>query len=127
MQTHAANWFEIPVTDFDRARKFYSRIFDYDMPHQEMAGALMGFLPFEMGKGVGGAIILAESMQPSPDGPRIYLNGGDDLQPILDRVEAAGGQVDVPKTRINDDIGYFAVFKDSEGNRLALHSPPDGR
>jgi predicted enzyme related to lactoylglutathione lyase len=127
MQTHAANWFEIPVTDFDRARKFYSRIFDYDMPHQEMAGALMGFLPFEMGKGVGGAIILAESMQPSPDGPRIYLNGGDDLQPILDRVEAAGGQVDVPKTRISDDIGYFAVFKDSEGNRLALHSPPDGR
>jgi predicted enzyme related to lactoylglutathione lyase len=123
MQLHAANWFEIPVTDFERARAFYSEIFAYDMPHQEMAGALMGFLPFEMGKGVGGAIILADTMRPSRDGPRIYLNGGDDLQPILDRVESAGGRVDTPKTLITEDIGYFAVFEDSEGNRVALHSP----
>ncbi len=122
MQQHAANWFEIPVTDFDRARSFYSRIFDFDMPHQEMGGALMGFLPFEMGKGVGGAIIQAGAMQPSRDGPRIYLNGGDDLQPILDRVEAAGGKVDTPKTLITEDIGYYAVFEDTEGNRVALHS-----
>ncbi len=122
MQQHAANWFEIPVTDFDRARSFYSRIFDFDMPHQEMGGALMGFLPFEMGKGVGGAIIQADAMQPSRDGPRIYLNGGDDLQPILDRVEAGGGKVDTPKTLITEDIGYYAVFEDTEGNRVALHS-----
>jgi hypothetical protein len=123
MPQHAANWFEIPVTDFERARAFYSRIFAYDMPHQEMGGALMGFLPFEMGEGVGGAIILAEGMRPSRDGPRIYLNGGDDLEPILDRVAGAGGKVDTPKTLINEDIGYFAVFEDSEGNRVALHSP----
>ena len=122
MEQHAANWFEIPVADFDRARSFYSRIFDFDMPDQEMGGALMGFLPFEMGKGVGGAIIRADAMQPSRDGPRIYLNGGDDLQPILDRVEAAGGNVDTPKTLITEDIGYYAVFEDTEGNRVALHS-----
>ena len=123
MQLNAANWFEIPVIDFERARIFYSRIFDYEMPHQEMGGALMGFLPFEMGKGVGGAIILADTMHPSRDGPRVYLNGGDDLQPILDRVESAGGKVDTPKTLITEDIGYYAVFEDSEGNRVALHSP----
>lgn len=123
MQLHAANWFEIPVADFERARAFYSRIFDYDMPSQEMGGDPMGFLPFEMGKGVGGAIILADTLRPSRDGPRIYLNGGADLQPILDRVELAGGKVDTPKTLINEDIGYFAVFEDTEGNRVALHSP----
>jgi predicted enzyme related to lactoylglutathione lyase len=123
MPLHAANWFEIPAADFERTRAFYSRIFDCDLPRQEMGGDLMGFLPFEMGKGVAGAVILSDAMRPSRDGPRIYLNGGDDLQPILDRVESAGGKVDTPKTLINEDIGYYAVFEDTEGNRIALHSP----
>ena len=76
MPLHAANWFEIPAADFERARAFYSRIFDCDLPRQEMGGDLMGFLPFEMGKGLGGAVILSGAMRPSRDGPRIYLNGG---------------------------------------------------
>jgi predicted enzyme related to lactoylglutathione lyase len=122
METHAVNWFEIPVADFERARVFYSTIFDYDMPQQEMGGNLMGFMPFDMGKGVGGAIIRSGDLRPGADGIVVYLNGGDDLSPILDRVAAAGGQVTVPKTHINDEIGYYAMFIDTEGNRLALHS-----
>ena len=45
MVTNAINWFEIPVTDFDRAIQFYSKIFDIEMPTMEMGGSLMGFLP----------------------------------------------------------------------------------
>jgi len=33
---NSLNWFEIPVIDFKRARKFYSRIYDYEMPSMEM-------------------------------------------------------------------------------------------
>jgi predicted enzyme related to lactoylglutathione lyase len=122
MVTNALNWFEIPVVDFDRAKAFYSRIFDYDMPQHQMGPNLMGFLLYEMGKGIGGAIVQGEGYVPSAEGALIYLSGGPDLTAVLDRVEPAGGRVLLGKTLITPELGFFAVFFDSEGNRLALHS-----
>ena len=120
--SNAINWFEIPVDNFDRAAEFYNKIFNYEMPTQEIGGSLMGFLPFEEGKGVGGAIIKGEGFEPSSQGTTVYLNGGDDLSVVLNRVENAGGKVIIPKTEITPEIGFFAMFHDTEGNRLALHS-----
>jgi hypothetical protein len=54
----------------------------------------------------------------------VYLNANPDVQPILDRIEAAGGKIIVPKTEISPEHGHMAVFIDSEGNRMALHSVP---
>ena len=122
MVTNAINWIEIPVSDFERARAFYSNIFDYEMPSHEMAGSLMGFLLCEQGKGVGGAIVKGEGLEPSSQGPIPYLNGGEDLDVVLGRVTEAGGTVTVPKTQITPEIGFFAMFHDTEGNRIALHS-----
>jgi predicted enzyme related to lactoylglutathione lyase len=51
----------------------------------------------------------------------IYLDAGEDLTPVLGRVEPAGGKVVVPKTSIGEH-GAIAVFIDSEGNRVGLHS-----
>lgn len=59
---------------------------------------------------------------PSDSGSLIYLNGGDDLSLVLDKVEPAGGRIIMPKTLISEESGYFAVFIDSQGNKLALHS-----
>jgi predicted enzyme related to lactoylglutathione lyase len=56
------------------------------------------------------------------DGPLVYLNGNPDLQNVLDKVEAAGGKIMVPKTVISPEYGSMAVFIDTEGNRIALHS-----
>ncbi|MGB1242276.1 MAG: VOC family protein, partial [Chitinophagales bacterium] len=56
-------------------------------------------------------------------GSLVYLNGGSDLATPLSRVGAAGGEVVVPKTKISDEIGYFAIFMDTEGNKMAFHSP----
>jgi hypothetical protein len=53
----------------------------------------------------------------------VYLDGGNDLQDILNRVESAGGKILLPKTMISEEIGYMAIFLDSEGNKQALHSP----
>jgi len=50
------------------------------------------------------------------------LNGGDDLSTPLARVEAAGGQVEMPKTKISDEVGFMAIIRDTEGNRVAFHS-----
>ncbi|THH42090.1 VOC family protein [Neolewinella litorea] len=123
MLLHAVNWFEIPVSDFARAKKFYSEIFAYDMPEMEMGPVRMGILPHDrQGGGIGGAICAGEGYTPSDRGPKIYLNGGSDLTTVLDRVEAAGGKVLLQKTEISPESGHFALFRDSEGNHLGLHS-----
>ena len=118
------NWFEIPVTDFDRANKFYSELMGVEsLETNEMGGMKMGFLPMEDKGAVGGGISLAEGHTPSPNGVLIYLNGGEDLSGHLARVEPAGGKVVLPKTKITDEIGFMAFFIDSEGNKIGLHSP----
>ena len=122
MVKNSLNWFEIPVADFDRARKFYGSILVFDMPEFTMGQNRMGFFLMEQGVGVGGAIVSGPGYTPSDKGTLVYLNGGSDLSTVLNRIGKAGGTVAVPKTIINDELGYFAVFKDSEGNRVALHS-----
>jgi uncharacterized protein len=119
---NALNWFEIPVTDFERAKKFYSAIFAYDMPTHQMGEKMLGFFPMERSAEVGGAIVKAAGYLPSQTGSLIYLNCGEDLTPVLNRIEPAGGKILQAKTLITKDIGYFALFTDSESNRVALHS-----
>lgn len=115
------SWFEIPVIGFHRAKKFYEFVLGITIAEQEMNGMLMGFLG-DSSQGVTGAIVKHEWYTPAEHGVLIYLNGGDDLGPMLARAEAAGASVVIPKTKVSDDIGYMAVFKDTEGNRIALHS-----
>ncbi len=82
----------------------------------------MGILPYE-GQMVTGVIIKAEGYKPSANGVTIYLNGGANLQTILDKVEKNGGEIQVPKSLHADESGYYAIFIDSEGNKIGLHSP----
>lgn len=119
---NAINWFEIPATNFERATTFYSAIFKAEFAVQNMMGTQMAFFPTTDG-GVGGAICHGENHQPSAEGTLPYLNGGENLSEVLDRVEVAGGQVVMPKTQISEEIGYMAFFLDTEGNKIALHSP----
>jgi len=117
---NALNWFEIPAADIKRAAKFYGTIFDAELKIEEaMPGFKMAQLPYE--SGVGGAVLQGEGYAPRADGTLVYLNGGDDLSAVLDRVVAAGGQVVMPKTSIGEN-GFMAYFMDTEGNRVGLHS-----
>lgn len=119
--TNALNWFEIPAADIDRAIAFYNAILEANMQRMEFnPGFPMTVLPTE--GGIGGAITQGEGYVPSSEGTVVYLNGGDDLQVILDRVEAAGGQILMPKTSLGGN-GYAAYILDSEGNRVGLQSP----
>ena len=119
---NAINWFEIPATNFERAKSFYSAIFATEMHTDTIMGNQMAFFTSTDG-GVGGAVCAGEGYTPSADGTRPYLNAGQDLSGILERVEGAGGRVVLPKTRISEEIGFMAIFLDSEGNQIALHSP----
>jgi len=123
---NAINWFEIPVTDFERAKKFYESIFDYQMPENQMGDARMGFLLYDFQSGkVGGAIVHQPDFhKPTATGSLLYLNCQPDLLIVLDRVEAAGGKILKHKIPVAADqkLGFWALITDSEGNRLALHS-----
>lgn len=120
---NAITWFEIPVTDFERAARFYSAIFDFEMFQTQVGPTRMGFLPYEQKEHrVGGAICHGPGYVPSQSGTLPYLNGGSDLNTVLSRVEKAGGKILKPKTFLGEDIGYSAHFVDTEGNKLALHS-----
>jgi uncharacterized protein len=119
---NALNWFEIPVRDMARATRFYSAIMAFE---QEMEagpsgeGYLMAMFPTT--SGVGGALMHGEGYSPSMDGTLVYLNCGEDLSPVLGRVEAAGGRIITPKTSIGEH-GAVAFVVDTEGNRVGLHS-----
>lgn len=119
--TNALNWFEIPVTDVARAKKFYETVFDIDMQVVEMMGVEMAMFPSQSPKS-GGALVKSPNHTPSTTGSIIYLNGNPDLQQVLDRVEAADGKISMPKTNINPETGDMAFFMDTEGNLVGLHS-----
>lgn len=120
--THAINWFEIPVNDFERAKKFYETLMYAEISEMPLPGGRYGILPSDwQNGGVGGRIVQSEGCQPSNTGTIVYLNGGQDLAIPLARVEAAGGTILIPKTSIGEN-GFMAHFMDTEGNRVALHS-----
>ena len=118
---HALNWFEIPVTEFARAKNFYETVLGTTIATMEMGPIKMGMLSSDP-DAVGGALVQGEGSVPSQNGTMVYLNGGDDLAPMLARVEQAGGAVVVPKTEIGNGFGFFAHFVDTEGNKVGLHS-----
>lgn len=117
---HYINWFEIPAYNFDRAVAFYNQIYGITMDTTEINGYSMAFFPAK--NGIGGAVVAGEGCTPNTTGPLLYLNGGKDLENVLSKVEEAGGRVIMQKSLINEAVGYFALFMDTEGNRLALHS-----
>jgi hypothetical protein len=119
--TNALNWFEIPVTDVARAKKFYETSFDIEMDQMEMMGMQMVMFPSQSPKS-GGALVQSPNHKPSTEGSIIYLNGNPNLQIVLDRIENAGGKITMPKTNIGGDNGYMAFFLDTEGNLVGLHS-----
>lgn len=115
------SWFEIPAGDFKRAVSFYKNVLGVNITETEMFGTRMGFFPSN-GRNVSGAIVQGDDYKPSGEGATLYFNGGKNLQPVLDKVADNKGRVIVPKTQISPEMGYFAIFIDTEGNKVALHS-----
>ena len=121
---NALNWFEIPVKNFDESKKFYETVIGGELEKVQMDGdpSVMGFFPSDQENGVGGSIISGPGMEPAGSGTLVYLNGGDNLDNLLSKVEGAGGKIIFPKTSIGQH-GFIAHFTDPDGNKVGLHSP----
>jgi hypothetical protein len=125
MKNNVVGWFEVPVSDMERAIKFYETVFDFTLNRQKMDELDMAWFPWQDdSSGAPGSLVHnPEFYNPSHDGTLVYFTAhSGDLSNELARVESAGGKVIVPKQQISPEHGYMAVLEDSEGNRIALHS-----
>jgi uncharacterized protein len=117
---HAISWFELPVTDLDRAAAFYNAVLEGRLSDIAEADDRR-FAMFPAEDGVTGAIVLGEGYVPSREGALIFLNAGDELEPAVNRVQVAGGRVLMPRMDMGE-WGVAAFIVDSEGNKVALHA-----
>ncbi len=118
--TDAANWFEIPTADLDRATNFYDLLLGTRL-RREFFGEPMSLFPASV-TGVGGALVHRESQQPSACGALVSLNVDSGLAAAIERMESGKrGVVIVPITKIPGGKGSYAVVRDSEGNHIGLH------
>ncbi|SDQ68053.1 VOC family protein [Flagellimonas zhangzhouensis] len=124
MESNMVGWFEIPVTDMARAKAFYEAVFEIDVQIHDLGGTKMGWFPWSEGKpgSLGGLIENKSHYTPSDSAGVLIYFSSPDVSNELSRIEGAGGKIIQPKTQISPDIGYMALFLDTEGNRLALHS-----
>ncbi|GAA6142550.1 VOC family protein [Hydrogenophaga sp. 5NK40-0174] len=122
--THAINWFEIPVTDMDRAQRFYETLTGTRLKREPFGGPGNEMCVFDRdgADAIKGALFKAPMMQPSEAGSVVYLNAAPAIDAWIGRVDAAGGKVLIPKVTLPDGMGYFAHIQDSEGNRVGLHA-----
>ncbi|MCW0219675.1 MAG: VOC family protein [Prosthecobacter sp.] len=121
MKLNALNWFEIYVTDIQRARTFYETILNTQLVEAEGSSIPMAIFPYDNMKGIGGSITCMEGCKPGPGGTVIYLNVEGDLDGVISRIPAAGGKVIRPRFAIPPH-GFIAIFEDTEGNVVGLHS-----
>ena len=123
----AIQWFEIPCADFDRAKTFYETVLDIQLfisDQRETMGSMLGVFPH--GEGVGGCLAHnpGAGYTPSQHGALVYLRATGDLNDVVARVEAAGGETLLPKTALGEGAGggYVAWAKDTEGNKVGFYS-----
>lgn len=118
-------WFEIPVTDLERARAFYEAVFGVSIQVHKMGELEMGWFPMADGKsGAPGSLVKhPDFYHPSPTAGVVIYFSCSDVAASLERVTRCGGRVVQPKKLIGEGMGYMGLFLDSEGNRIALHSP----
>jgi len=124
LQRNVVGWFEIPVSNMERAIKFYKTVFDFKLERQNLGELDMAWFPFADVPGSPGSLVYHKDFyKPSSDGVLIYFTSqSGDLKNELAKVEKAGGKVIMQKKLISDDVGYMGLFIDSEGNRIAVHS-----
>jgi len=115
------NWFEIPVNDMERGKKFYETVLGVQLQPLALGALTMSLFTWVQGaEGSAGALVKAQSYVPSHSGSMVYFSV-DDIDATLARVEKNGGKIIRTKMDIGE-FGFVGHFEDCEGNRVALHS-----
>lgn len=114
--------FEIPFDDKDRAKRFYSDVFHWqldEMPDFEYVGVSTGpagedGMPNEPGY-IGGGM----TARGGTNTGTVVVLASADIDADLSRVESHGGEILEGKSPVGQ-MGFAAYFKDPEGNVVGL-------
>jgi hypothetical protein len=115
-------WFEIWVSDLDRAKAFYAEMFGWTYAPLHDYDATGGYQQINAGDaaGVNGALVFGPDRErPASRGTVLYVHVPD-LADAIDRAESLGGSVVQKPTVISSTGGTFAIVTDTEGNDLGL-------
>lgn len=111
--------FEIPVTNLDRAEKFYRAVFGFDFTREQIDGNEIAHFPLhEDVSGVSGSLAKGEIYKPSTTGALVYFQTTS-IDETLRQANTNGGKTLYPKTSVGAN-NFVAEIQDSEGNRIAL-------
>ncbi|MES1192324.1 MAG: VOC family protein [Steroidobacter sp.] len=121
MSINALNWFEIPVSNMQRASQFYSSVTGGNFREEVIGGNQLAVFSYEQ-PGVGGCLVKGSAYVPGNHGAVVYLAIKDNLNAALERVKAAGGMIATGNTRLPGEMGCYAHIIDTEGNRVGLHA-----
>jgi len=118
-------WTDIPVTNLDRASKFYSAVLGKEVRRLSEGRMEYGLLPHKEQNASGCLVVRGDSggvdNRPSANGPLIYLSVEGRLDEAVETARKNGGKVLRARQKIGEH-GFRAVIIDSEGNRIALHA-----
>jgi predicted enzyme related to lactoylglutathione lyase len=118
MANHSIVHIEFPAVNIEAAGKFYAELFGWNVQsHPEM-----NYATFQSEGGPGGGFPQVDGQMVNPGGVLVYVDT-DDIDASLARAESLGGSTVVPKTEI-PGVGWFGIFTDPTGNRVALFTNP---
>jgi hypothetical protein len=123
MMKNQVVWLDLPVLNLERAAQFYEQVLDAPVKIEQYEQFRFAVLPHE-GTNVSGCLIPSQPEDIIERGVLIYFNVTDRLSAVLAQIPKIGGEVLEAKHSIGPH-GFRAIVKDSEGNRIALHSETD--
>ena len=117
--------FEIPASDFKKAKEFYEKVFDWKIELWGDEGAMAYTTavdkdqnPVEPGA-INGGFYKRKSNNDHPS----FGVQTDSIDETLQAIEKAGGKITTPKHAIGE-WGFMADFTDPEGNLITLWEKP---
>ncbi|HYF52242.1 MAG TPA: VOC family protein [Planctomycetota bacterium] len=107
---------EIPAPDLKKATAFYSSVFSWKVDDSFPSSGGEQYAMFQDGA-VGGGF--DPRLKPTTDGIVLYI-AVKDIPEALKKIAASGGSVIKEKTEIGGNHGYYALFKDPNGNKVGI-------
>jgi predicted enzyme related to lactoylglutathione lyase len=106
---------EIPAANVKAAGSFYEELLGWKMQH----AAEFNYTMWADGNETGGGF--NEVSAEYPAGQVLVYIASDDIEADLKKAERLGGKIVSAKTEI-PETGWFGIFEDPTGNKLALYT-----
>ncbi len=114
-------WFDIHVSNINRAKKFYETVFNVQLTDLPLEWGKQALFPFDQeSPNISGALVEKKDMKSNENNTVVYFET-EDCVTEENRIEKAGGKIVRPKMSIGE-FGFVSIFIDTEGNTIGLHS-----